>query len=68
MRQIKLTRSIIAIQKWQYFLIECQICGEKYTGSTKTKYRPGASNYKSTQSKFINKEAVPKQALKKPFS
>ena len=39
-----------------------------YTGSTKTKYRSGASNYKSTQSKFINKEAVPKQALKKPFS
>ena len=30
MRQIKLTRSIIAIQKWQYFLIECQICGETY--------------------------------------
>ena len=35
-----------------------------YTGSAKTKFRSRANNYKSTQRKFVNKEAVPKQALK----
>ena len=44
-------------------LIECKICGEQYTGSTKTKLRCRTNNYKSTQRKFMNKEAVPKQAL-----
>ena len=44
------------------YLIECQICGEQSTGSTKTKFR--GNNYKSTQRKFMNKEAVPKRALK----
>ena len=49
------------------YLIECEICGEQYTGytgSTKTKFRSRANNYKSMQKKFVNKEAVPKQALK----
>ena len=46
------------------YLIECEICGEQYTGSTKAKFRSRANNYKSTQRKFVNKEAVPKQALK----
>ena len=34
------------------------------TGSTKTKFRSRTNNYKSTQRTFVNKEAVPKQALK----
>ena len=38
------------------YLIQYQICGGEYAGSTKTKFR--------TQQKFMNKEAVPKQALK----
>ena len=46
------------------YLVECNICCEQYTGSTKTKFRSRANNYKSTQRKFMNKEAVPKQALK----
>ena len=46
------------------YLIECDIRGEQYTGSTKTKFRSRGNNYKSTQRKFVNKEAVPKQALK----
>ena len=46
------------------YLIECQICGEQYTGSTKTKFRSRANNCKSTLRKFMNKEAVRKQALK----
>ena len=50
--------------KMVVYLIECKICGEQYTGSTKTKFRSRANNYKSTQRKFMNKEAVPKQALK----
>ena len=46
------------------YLIECEICGEQYTGSTKTKFRSRANNYKSTQRKIVNKEAVANQALK----
>ena len=46
------------------YLIECEIRGEQYTGSTKTKFRSRTNNYKSTQRTFVNKEAVPKQALK----
>ena len=41
------------------YLIECEICGEQYTGSTNTKFRSRANNFKSTQRKFVNKEAVP---------
>ena len=51
--------SIIAV-----YLIEFEICGEQYTGSTRSKFRCRANNYQSTQRKFVNKEAVPKQALK----
>ena len=50
--------------KMTVYLIECEICGEQYTGSARTKFRSRANNYKSTQRKFVNKEAVPKQALK----
>ena len=46
------------------YLIECEICGEQYTGSTKTKFISRANNYNSTQRKFVNNVAVPKQALK----
>ena len=49
------------------YLTECEICGEQYIGITKTKFRSRANNYKSTQRKFVNKEAVPKQALKQRF-
>ena len=50
------------------YLIEYEICGEQYIGSTKTMFRSKTNNYKSTQRKFVKKEAVPKQALKqKPF-
>ena len=47
------------------YLIECQIHGEQYTGSTKTRLRSKASDYKNMQPAFMNKEAVPKQALKR---
>ena len=40
------------------------IRGEQYTGSAKSKFRSRANNNKSTQRKFVSKEAVPKQALK----
>ena len=45
-------------------MIECEICGEEYTGSTNTKFRSRANKYKNTQRKFVNKEVVPKQGLK----
>ena len=38
-------------------------CGKQYTGSTKTKFSSRANDYMSMQRKFVNKEAVPKQAL-----
>ena len=46
-------------------LIQCEISGEQYSGCTKTKFRGRANNYNSTHRKFVNKEAVPKQALKR---
>ena len=67
MRYIKLARSAIVTQKKKkkaVYLIECQTCGEQYNGSAKRKFRFRANNYKSTQRKFVNKEAVSKQALK----
>ena len=45
-------------------MIEFKICGEQYTRSTKTKCRSKANNYKSMEQKLMNKEEVPKQALK----
>ena len=50
--------------KMTVYLIECEIFVEQYTGSTKTKFMSRANKYKRTQRKFVNKEAVPKQALK----
>ena len=50
--------------KMAVYWIECEICGEQYTGSIKTKFRTRENNCKSTQRKFVNKEAFPKQALK----
>ena len=32
--------------KLAVYLIECRVCGEQYTGSTKTKFRSRANNYK----------------------
>ena len=46
------------------YLIECEIRGEQYTGSVRAKFGSRTNNYKSTQRQFVNKEAVPKQALK----
>ena len=60
----KINKKYNCNSKWTVYLIECEICGEQYTGSTKAKFRSKANNYKSTQRKFVNKEAVPKQALK----
>ena len=60
----KINKNYNCNSKMAVYLIECKICGEQYTGSTKTKFRSRANNYKSTQRKFMNKEAVPKQALK----
>ena len=50
--------------KMTVYFIECEMCEEQYTGSTKTKFRSRANNYESTQRKFVNKEEVRKQALK----
>ena len=44
--------------KMAVYLIECRVCGEQYTGCTKTKFLSRANNYKSTHRKFINKKEV----------
>ena len=60
----KMNKKYNCHSKMAVYLIEFEICGKQYTGSTKTKFRSRANNYKSTQRKFVNKEAVPKQVLK----
>ena len=60
----KINKNYNCNSKVAVYLIEFKICGEQYTGSAKTKFRSRANNYKSMQRKFMNKEAVPKQALK----
>ena len=61
---IKINKKYNGNSKMTVYLIECQINGEQYTRSTKTKFRSRANNYKSKQCKFMNKEEVPKQTLK----
>ena len=46
------------------YLIECNQYWKQYTGSSKTKCRYRANNYKSTHCKFKDKKQVPKEALK----
>ena len=60
----KINKKYNCNSKMAVYLIESEICGEQYTSSTKTKVRSRANNYKSMQRKFVNKETVPKQALK----
>ena len=60
----KINKEYNCNSKMAAYLIECEICGKQYAGSKKTKFRSTANNYKSKQRIFVNKEAVPKQALK----
>ena len=60
----KISKKCNCNSKMAVYLIEYEICGEQYTVSTNTKFKSRANNYKSMQSKFVNKEAFPKQALK----
>ena len=46
------------------YLIKYRVCGEQYTGSTKTKFRSGTKNYKGIHRTFMSKKEVPKQSLK----
>ena len=40
------------------YLIECRVCGKQYDGSTVTKFRARANNYKSMHRNF-RKEQIP---------
>ena len=57
MRYKKPTRSTTVTEKCDVYLIECEV---RYVKSNIL----AVTNYKSTQRKLVNKEAVPKQALK----
>ena len=60
----KINKKYNCNSKMAVYWIEWEKCGEQCTGNTKTKFRCRANNYKRTQRKFVNKEAVPKQAVK----
>ena len=60
----KINKKYNCNSKMEVYLIECQIYGEQYNGSTKRKFRSRANNCKSMQRKFVNTKAVPKRALK----
>ena len=51
----KLTAIIIVIQKW-LFVVSSRVCGEPYTGSTKTKFWSRANNYKIIHRTFMSKK------------
>ena len=57
----KINKKYNCNSKMAVYLIGCEICGEQYTDSTETKFRSRANNYKSSQRKFVNKEAVSKK-------
>ena len=44
------------------YLIECRICGKQYNGSTVTKFRARANNYKSTHRNFRKEQILSNQA------
>ena len=60
----KINKKYNCNSKIAVYLIEYEICGKQYTGSTKTKFKFRENNYKIKQRKFVKKEAVSKQALK----
>ena len=60
----KINKKYNCNSKMAVYLIEYNICFVQYTESTETKSRSRANNYKSTQRNFMNKDAVPRQALK----
>ena len=48
--------------KMVVYLIECRICGKQYNGSTVTKFRARANNYKSTHRNFRKEQILSNQA------
>ena len=44
------------------YLIECRVCRKQYNGSTVTKFRPRADNYKSTHRNFRKEQTLSNQA------
>ena len=48
--------------KMVVYLIECRVCGKQYNGSTVTKFRARANNYKSTHRNFLKEQILPNQA------
>ena len=44
------------------YLIECRVCGKQYNGSTVTKFRARANNYKSTHCNFRKEQILSSQA------
>ena len=48
--------------KMVVYLIECRVCGKQYNGSTVTKFRARANNYKSTHCNFRKEQIMSSEA------
>ena len=48
--------------KMVVYLMECRICGKQYNGSTVTKFRARANNYKNTHHNFRKEQILSNQA------
>ena len=48
--------------KMVVYLIECRVSGKQYNGSTATKFRRRANNYKSTHRNFWKEQILSNQA------
>ena len=46
------------------YLIECRVCGKQCNGSTVTKFRARANNYKNTHRNFWKEQILSNQARK----
>ena len=44
------------------YLIECNVCGKQYNGSTVTTFRATANNYKSTHRNFRKEQILSNKA------
>ena len=57
----QINKNLNCNSKMVVYLIECRVCGKQYNGSTVTKFRAGANNYKSTHRNFRKEQILSNQ-------
>ena len=60
----KINKEYNCSSKMAVYLIESEICGEQYTGSTKKSLDLGQGTIRGVRRECLNKDAVPQQTLK----